>query len=184
VTYLFVAIAIITALIIWGFNIIVRAKNIVRTAWSDIDVQLKRRSDLIPNLVESTKGYAGFERETLESVVRARSAIESSSLSPSERASKEGQLAERVATIVAVAEKYPELKASTQFMKLQEELSRTESDIANARRYYNAATRDLNTLLDSFPIGLLGKLLGFRKEEFFSIDNSEERDAPSARLDQ
>jgi len=182
VIYLLIAFAIVTALVVWGFNVIVRAKNIVRSAWSDIDVQLKRRSDLIPNLVETTKGYAGFEQETLESVVRARSAIASTSLSPGERAARESQLAERVATIVAVAEQYPELKASAQFMKVQQELSETESNIANARRYYNAATRDLNTLLDSFPIGLLGKLLGFKKEEFFTIDNSEEREPPSARL--
>ncbi len=170
------------ALLIWAYNALARMRNVVRNAWSDIDVQLKRRADLIPNIVETTKGYSGFERDTLEAVVRARTEAESGSHSPSERARKEDQLGQRVTQIIAVAEKYPELKASAQFLRLQEELAITENNIASARRYYNAATRDLNTMLDSFPLGWIGALFRFRKEEFFSVDTPDERESPSAKM--
>lgn len=169
--------------LIWSFNSLARMRNVVRNAWSDIDVHLKRRADLIPNLVETTKGYSGFERETLESVMKARNEIASHAYSPAQRAAKEQQIAERVTQIVAVAENYPELKASAQYIRLQQELSDTETNIANARRYYNASVRDLNTMLDSFPLGVVGSLFGFKKAEFFSVESPDQRDAPSAKMD-
>lgn len=181
--WIIIVAAALTALLVWGFNSLARMRNVVRNAWSDIDVQLNRRADLIPNLVETTKGYSGFERETLESVMRARNEIISHDHTPAQRADKEQQLIERVTQIVAVAENYPELKASAQYMRLQQELSETETNIANARRYYNAAVRDMNTMLDSFPLGMIGFAFGFRKSEFFSVDSPEERDAPSAKMD-
>jgi LemA protein len=174
---------VVLAVVVVGYNGLARMRNIVRNAWSDIDVQLRRRADLVPNLVETTKGYSGFERETLESVTRARTEAESGALSPSKRAEKEDALASRILTVLAVVEDYPELKASAQFLRLQEELSETETKIASARQYYNAAVRDYNTMIESFPSSLIAGLFVFRKSEFFSVDSEAERIAPSARMD-
>lgn len=164
------------------YNSLARMRNTVRTAWSDIDVYLKRRADLIPALVETTKGYSGFERDTLEAVTRMRSGAADSSLPPGERAKAVEDLESRLISILAVAEQYPELKASANFLKLQQELTDTESLLANARRYYNAAVRDYNTLIHSFPSGLVAAIGGFRPAEFFSIEDDAERHTPQIGL--
>ncbi|HWP30140.1 MAG TPA: LemA family protein [Fimbriimonadales bacterium] len=165
---------------IWGYNSLARIRNIVRNAWADIDVQLKRRADLIPALVETTKGYSGYEREVLERVTEIRSRAERGELGPLERAKQEEELGQRVHSLLAVVENYPELKASAQYMRLQQELSYTENKIADARRYYNAAVRDHNIMLQSFPLGLLAKLFGYKPQEYFETE-SDEREAPIAK---
>jgi LemA protein len=164
------------------YNRLANLRNIVRAAWSDVDVQLKRRAELIPNLVETAKGYSGFEQQTLESVTRARTAATVSDMTPKQRASAEAELGERLQRMLAVVENYPELKASAQFLRLQEELSATETNIANARRYYNAAVRDYNTLIESFPSAIVATMFGYRKAEFFELDSPDEAVAPKANM--
>ena len=180
--YILLAAAVLLVFLVWGFNSFARMRNVVRNAWADIDVQLKRRSDLVPNLVETTKGYSGFERTVLEEVTAARTKAADSALAPPARASADAALAGRIAQITAVAESYPELKASAQYIRLQDELSHTENQLASARQYYNAAVRDLNTMLETFPLGVLGRSFGFTKAEFFSVDDAHEREAPSAEM--
>jgi len=160
--------------IVFFYNRLTRMRNVVRTAWSDVDVQLKRRADLIPNLVETAKGYAGYEQETLETVVAARNRIADAELTPAQRAREEAELTTRLSGLLAVVEQYPELKASAQFLRLQNELSQTETDIANARRYYNAAVRDYNTMIEMFPSNLFASLFGFAKQEYFELDAPDE----------
>ncbi|MEW5883688.1 MAG: LemA family protein [Armatimonadota bacterium] len=166
------------------YNRLANMRNIVRAAWSDVDVQLKRRAELIPNLVETAKGYSGFEQQTLESVTLARAGVSANDMSPQERASAEAELGARLQRMLAVVENYPELKASAQFLRLQEELSATETNIANARRYYNAAVRDYNTLVESFPSALVAAIFAYRKAEFFELDSPDEAVAPNARMSQ
>ncbi|MCH8274382.1 MAG: LemA family protein [Armatimonadetes bacterium] len=180
---LLLAVALFLMLLAYAYNALARMRNVVRGAWSDIDVQLKRRADLVPNLVETAKGYAGFEQTVLQEVVRARSGASAGQMGPARRAAAEEELAARIERVIAVVEAYPELKSSAHFMRLQEELSETEDSIANARRYYNAAVRDFGTMLDSFPLGLVGLAFRFRKAEFFSVTDPVERRAPSARMD-
>lgn len=165
---------------IWGYNSLAKIRNVVRNAWADIDVQLKRRADLIPTLVETTKGYSGYEREVLERVSEIRSRTERGELGPSERAKKEEELGQRVHSLLAIVENYPELKASAQYIRLQQELGITENQIADARRYYNAAVRDHNIMIQSFPLGLLAKLFGYKPQEFFEAE-PDERESPTAR---
>ncbi|GIV01194.1 MAG: membrane protein [Fimbriimonadales bacterium] len=174
---------VVLGLVVYFYNSLAKMRNVVRSAWSDVDVQLKRRADLIPNLVETAKGYAGYEQETLESVVAARNRVASGDLSPAERAREETQLASRLSGLLAVVEQYPELKASAQFLRLQEELSQTENNIANARRYYNAAVRDYNTMIESFPTNLFAAVFGFGKQEYFELDSPEEGRPVKADLD-
>lgn len=176
-----IAAALVIGLVVL-YNRLANLRNVVRAAWSDVDVQLKRRAELIPNLVETAKGYSGFEQQTLESVTRARTAASAGEMTPKQRASAEAELGERLQRMLAVVENYPELKASAQFLRLQEELSATETNIANARRYYNAAVRDYNTLVESFPSAILANLFGYRKAEFFELDSPAEADAPSASI--
>lgn len=179
-------IIVVAAALVIGFvvlyNRLANLRNIVRAAWSDVDVQLKRRAELIPNLVETAKGYSGFEQQTLESVTRARAAVSANDMSPQERASAEAELGTRLQRLLAVVENYPELKASAQFLRLQEELSAMETNIANARRYYNAAVRDYNTLVESFPSALVAAVFAYRKAEFFELDSPDEAAAPSATM--
>ncbi|MER3413009.1 MAG: hypothetical protein C4341_01995 [Armatimonadota bacterium] len=176
------AATVVIALVV-SYNRLANMRNVVRAAWSDVDVQLKRRAELISNLVETTKGYSGFEQQTLALVTRARSTVAGSDMSPQERAGAEAKLAARLQQMLAVVENYPELKASAQFLRLQEELSATETNIANARRYYNAAVRDYNTLVESFPSGLMASIFAFRKAEFFELDSAGEAVTPSAMMD-
>jgi LemA protein len=164
------------------FNKLVRKRNQVADAWAGIDVQLTRRATLVPNLVEVVKGYRDFERNTLESVVEARSnAINAKSAGPAERGQAEQGVGGALKTIFAVAEAYPDLQANKSFLSLQGELSTLEEDIAFARRYYNAQVRDFNTRQQTFPTVLLAKPFGFHTSEYFQAED-DQREAPRAQL--
>lgn len=181
-----VALTILAVLIgvgfVLGYNALARMRALVKNAWADIDVMLKRRAELVPNLVETAKGYSGFERSVLEEVAAARSRAVNPSLGAGERAKAESELSNRILQINAIAENYPELKSSSHFMQLQEELSTTENKIANARQYYNAAVRDYNTMISTFPLALISGMLGYKQAEHFTIDEQSDREAPSARI--
>ncbi len=161
------------------YNRLVTLKNRAREAWSDIDVQLKRRYDLIPNLVEVVKGYAAHEKEVFEKVTEARARAISAEKSgrPKEIAEAENFLASTLKSLFAVAEAYPDLKASVNFLELQRELRDTEDKIQAARRFYNGNVRDLNILIESFPSNIIASIFGFKKMEFFEIGAGEEREA-------
>ena len=160
------------------YNRLVRLRNTAESAWSDVDVQLKRRYELIPNLVETVKGFAAHEKSTFEEVTRARNAaIQAQGVGA--QAEAERGLAGALKNLFAVAEAYPELKANQNFLSLQGELSSLEDAIQNARRYYNAVVRDLNTGCDTFPSNLVAGVFGIEKREYFELDSVEERTAPS-----
>lgn len=180
---LIVALLVIVWVIV-AYNRLVTFKNRVREAWSDIEVQLKRRYDLIPNLVEVTRGYAQHERETFEKVTEARtraiSAQETGNLK--KIAEAENLLTSTLKSLFALAEAYPDLKASTNFLELQRELTDTEDKIMAARRFYNGNVRDLNIIIESFPTSIVAKVFGFKKEEFFEIEHTIEREAPTVKF--
>jgi len=146
-------------------------------AWSDIDVQLKRRTDLVPNLVETVKGYAAHEKTTLDQVVRARGAA-MSAMTPEARAQAENQLTAALRQLFALAESYPDLKANESFQSLQSSLAEIEEAVQNSRRYYNAVVRDLNTAIESVPSNLIASLGRFAKREYFELDRPEDRQVP------
>ena len=152
------------------YNGLVRLRNRIEAAWAQIDVQLRRRYDLIPNLVETVKGYATHERETLDSVTRARSVAESAS-GPADQAKAENMLTQSLRSLFAVSEAYPDLKANANFLSLQEELSANEGRIAYARQYYNDAVQRYNTKIQSFPAVLLAGALRFAEREYFEADD-------------
>jgi len=157
----------------------------VRTdnAWSDIDVQLKRRHDLIPNVVNTVKGYADHERETLESVTQARTqAMQVANAGPAERAQAEGALSQALGRLFAVSESYPQLRAVESFQQLQKTLSEIEDAVQNARRYYNAVVRDLNTKVQQFPSSIIANAGGFRAREFFELEDEGERAVPDVNF--
>lgn len=160
--------------IILIYNRFIKLRNTVRSSWSDIDVQLKKRYDLVPNLVETVKGYASHERSVLEKVTEARS-MAMKATSPSEKAKAEGLLGETLKSLFAVAEAYPDLKANANFMQLQSQLKELEDNIEYARRYYNAVVRDYNILIESFPSNLIASSFGFTREEFFELESEVER---------
>ncbi len=162
------------------FNGLIRLRNTSDNAWSDVDVHLKKRHDLVPNLVETVKGYARHEQETLERVVRARNQAMGAA-STAAKANAETALTESLRGLFALAESYPDLKANEGFLRLQQDLSQIEDDIANARRYYNAVVRDFNTKQEVFPSNLLAGVLGFETRSFFQAEASE-REAASVRL--
>ncbi|HUF14030.1 MAG TPA: LemA family protein [Longimicrobiales bacterium] len=156
------------------YNALVRLRVLANNAWSDIDVQLKRRYDLIPNLVETVKGYAGHERDTLESVTRARQqAVELRGGTPEQRAQAENMLTQTLRSLFAVSEAYPELRANENFRDLQQTLNSLEDAIQNARRYYNAVVRDYNTKIDVFPSNIVANAFSFRHREFFEVTEPE-----------
>ena len=159
------------------YNSLVRLKVQCDNAWADIDVQLKRRYDLIPNLVETVKGYAGHEKSTLEGVVAARNAAMSSQ-GPAAKAETEGMLTQALRQVFALAEAYPQLRAVESFNQLQASLSQIEDTIQNARRYYNAVVRDLNTKIQEFPSNIIAGMFNFKPREFFEIAAPAEREAP------
>lgn len=167
----------VIAILLWVaivFNSLVAKRNRVKNAWSDIDVQLKRRYDLVPNIVETVKGYRGHEVSALEQVTKARSgAVESQAAAPAGRGPVENQLTRAVRHLFAVVENYPELRASENFRKLHDELVALEEDIQSARRYYNASVRELNNGVEVFPANLIAGVFGFRSAEFFDIDDDE-----------
>jgi LemA protein len=167
--------------VVLTYNALARLRLLAANAWSDIDVQLKRRHDLIPTLVAAVKGHAGYEKGTLEAVVEARNrAVRAGG--PASAGEAEGTLAASVQRIFALAEAYPDLKAAESFLSLQRNLSDIEDHIQNARRYYNAVVRDLNTKIAQFPANLVAGPLGFRPREFFGLSDASEEAAPSVDL--
>ncbi len=159
------------------YNSLVRLRVQCDGAWADIDVQLKRRHDLIPNVVETVKGYAGHERQTLETVVNARSRAMGAQ-GPAAKAEAEGMLTQALKSLFALAEAYPALRAVESFTQLQATLSQIEEAIQNARRYYNAVVRDLNTRIQQFPSNLVASLFSFKLREFFELTAPAEREVP------
>jgi LemA protein len=173
-----VILAVVIGIVISMYNSLVQLRVRSDSAWSDIDVQLKRRHDLIPNLVETVKGYAAHEKSTFEDVAKFRS-MAMQATGPAERAQAEGQLTMALKSLFAVAENYPQLRASEQFMSLQASLQEIENAIQNARRYYNAVVRDLNTRIQSFPTNIIAGMFNFQQKQFFELDTPAER-APVA----
>jgi LemA protein len=165
-----------TVLILAGmYNSLVKLRVGADSAWSDIDVQLKRRHDLIPNLVETVKGYAAHEKDTFENIAKFRS-MAMQATGPADKAVAEGQLTGALKSLFAVAENYPQLQASTQFTALQASLNEVEDNIQNARRYYNAVVRDFNTKVQSFPTNILAGMFGFSVRQFFQVDDAADRE--------
>jgi LemA protein len=180
---LIIIIAIIVLPIIWvivTYNNLVKLKLLCLNAWSQIDTELKRRYDLIPNLVEVVKGYAVYERSVLQSVTEARAKAVASTGSPTSQAVDENNLITSMRNLFGVVEKYPDLKASEQFLKLQSQLVDTEDRIQASRRFYNGNVRDLNTLIQSFPSNIIAGLFRFTPGEFFEIEDAFQRLAPKA----
>lgn len=171
---LFIVAAVIIGWLILAYNRFIRLRKRTDEAWSDIDVQLKRRHDLIPNLVETVKGYATHEREAFENVTKAR-ATAISATGAAQKAQAENMLSGALKSLFAVAEAYPQLRASENFSRLQEELSDTENKIQAARRFYNGNVRDLNTALEVFPSNIVAKAFGFKSAEFFEIEGEERK---------
>jgi len=163
------------------YNGLVQLRNAVKNAWSQIDVQLKRRYDLIPNLVETVKGYAGHEKETLERVIQARQAGIAASTVKDQQAA-ENMITGALRQLFALAEAYPNLKANENFLKLQEELASTENRIGFARQYYNDAVQTFNTRQEVFPANLVASMLGFQPAEFFEIEAPGQREAPKVKF--
>lgn len=163
------------------YNKLVKLKNLVAEAWSGIDVQLKKRYDLIPNLVETVKGYAAHEKETLENVTRARNAAQQATTVEGQQAA-ENKLSGALMNLIAVAERYPELKANTNFLELQNMLSVVEGDIEKSRRYYNGNVREQNTLIESFPSNIIANMFGFVKSVFFELEDKSQKNAPSVKF--
>ena len=169
-----ILLAVVVLVLLWlvfTYNGFVRLRNRIANAWAQIDVQLRRRYDLIPNLVETVKGYAKHERETFEAVTRARAAaIDASGVR--DQAQAENMITSALKSLFAVAEAYPELKANANFLSLQEELSATEGRIAYARQFYNDAVLQMNTKVQSFPSNLVANAFGFREHEYFEADDT------------
>lgn len=178
---LLVIVALIVIVLIWGvatYNGFVRLRNLVQEAWRQIDVELTRRHDLIPNLVETVKGYAAHERGVFDDVSRARAAASGGGQSPAQQAASENVLTQALGRLFAVAEAYPVLRASENFQQLQAELTNTEDRIAAGRRFYNANVRTLNTKVESFPSNLVAGAFGFVRAEYFETEDPAVRAAP------
>ena len=175
-----IAVIVVLALILVGiYNGMVRARNRVDEAWSGIDVQLKRRHDLIPNLVETVKGYAAHEKEVFEAVTQARAAAMGGAGRPAQSAQAESMLAGALGRLFAVAEAYPELRATENFQQLQAELTNTEDQISGARRIYNGNVQDYNTRIQTFPGAVFAGPFGFTKREFFELEAEADREVPN-----
>ena len=175
-----IVLGILVLLVIIGvsmYNSLVRLKVTCDDAWADIDVQLKRRYDLIPNLVETVKGYAAHEKGTLDAVISARSSAMNAT-GPADKAVAENMLSGALKSLFALSEAYPQLRAIESFTSLQNSLSQIEDTVQNARRYYNAVVRDLNTKILQFPTNIIAGMLGFKQREFFEISSAAEREAP------
>jgi LemA protein len=174
-----IAIAVIIlvgGLLVFYYNKLVTLRNLTESSWSDIDVQLKKRWDLIPNLVETVKGYASHEKDTLENVIKARSAAMSAGSTSGgvqAQAQAENMLTGALKSLFALSESYPDLKANTNFLELQQSISGVENDIQLARRYYNAVVRDFNTLCETFPALIAAKMFGFSRKQYFELDEAQ-----------
>jgi LemA protein len=167
-----VIVVVIAFVVIAMYNSLVQLKVRCDSAWADIDVQLKRRHDLIPNLVETVKGYAAHEKGTFENIAKYRSQAMQAT-TPADKAAAENQLSGALKSLFAVAENYPQLRASEEFTQLQGSLSQTEDAIQNSRRYYNAVVRDLNTKIQSFPTNILANMAGFQQRQFFEAETTD-----------
>ncbi len=176
---------IVLVVVIWvvgTYNVLVRLRQHCRESWSGIDTELRRRYDLVPNLVETVKGYAAHERQTLQAVIDARSRAVASTGSPQSQAADENAFVGALRQLFAVSEGYPELKASQNFLQLQKELANTEDRIQAARRFYNANVRDINTRVEVFPSNLIAGMFHFTPEEFFEIEDAGVRLPPDVNL--
>ncbi len=175
-----VVIGLIVVFVVGLYNRLVTLRQRVREAWADIDVQLKRRWDLIPNLIETVKGYAAHERQTFEAVTQARSAAMSAAQtgSPEQRAQAENALGAALLNLRAIAEAYPQLQAVQEFKDLSENLTATEDKIAFARRFYNGNVRDYNTAIQTVPTNILAGMFGFTPEQYFELADAKEREVP------
>lgn len=163
------------------YNKLVSLKTLVEEAWSAINVALKKRHDLVPNLVETVKGYAQHESETLEKVIQARNqAIQANDVQRQEQA--ENTLARALGGVFALAERYPDLKANTNFLSLQEQLTQIENDIEKTRNYYNGTVREKNILIDRFPSNIVANIFKFTKSQFFELDNPAEKEVPQVKF--
>ncbi|MEE9207709.1 MAG: LemA family protein [Gemmatimonadota bacterium] len=180
---LFLIIILVIAVVgIAMYNGLVKLRVRAENAWADIDVQLKRRYDLIPNLIETVKGYAAHEKDTLEAVINARNSAISAE-GPEAQAQAEGMLTSALRQVFALAEAYPQLRAVESFTQLQESLEEIERAVQNARRYYNAVVRDLNTKIEVFPSNLIANAFKFETEEFFELTDEAQREAPKVSFD-
>jgi len=176
-----IVVLVVLAWLVGTFNSLIKFKNRTKEAWSDIDVQLKRRHNLIPNLVEAVKGYAAHEKQVFERVTEARTRALAAK-TPVEAGKAEVGLAGALKTLFAVAENYPALRASENFQKLQTDLTDTEDKIQAARRFYNGNVRDFNIKQEVFPASIVAKLFGFKKAEFFEIEEAAERKTPEVKF--
>nr|CAD6422976.1 LemA family protein [Rhizobium sp. Q54] len=182
--YILLAIAVLIGLyLVYLYNSLVKSRQMAEEAWSGIDVQLKRRADLIPNLIETVKGYAAHEKSTFEEVVELRNRARSVPAGDvAGRAQAEGLLSQALGKLFALAEAYPDLKANQNFLELQNSLETIESEIQMSRRYYNGAARDLNVKVESVPSNIIANQFGFSKREYFEIDDPADRAVPAVKF--
>ena len=184
-TPLLIIIGLVLLIAIWviaTYNILIRLRQQCRESWSGIDTELRRRYDLIPNLVAAVKGYAAHEREVLQAVTEARALAQASTGSPQAQAQAENVLVDGLKQLFAVSENYPNLRASENFLQLQNELANTEDRIQAARRFYNANVRDINTRIEVFPSNTIAGMFGFQKEEFFEVEGAGILAAPGVNV--
>jgi LemA protein len=181
---LIIILVIVAAVVIYGivsYNGLIRGRNQIENAWSQIDVQLKRRIDLIPNLVETVKAYAAHEKDTLDAVIKARNAAMSAAPTPGSQAQADAQITGALRQLFALSEAYPDLKANENFLALQEELSSTEGRVAYARQFYNDSVLNYNNKLEAFPTVFFAKMLKFERREYFEADEAA-RDVPKIQF--
>ena len=176
------AVILVLIIAIFMYNRLIRSRNILNEAWSGIDVQLKRRHDLIPNIIETVKGYVRHEQKVLEEITNLRSRL-AGPATVQEKGQVENSFSQALKSIFALAEAYPDLKANQNFIELQHTLAGAEEQIQLARRYYNGAARDYNTMVESFPGNIMARMFGFSKAEFFEIELATEREVPGVKFD-
>jgi LemA protein len=180
-----IIVAVVVGVALWAtaqYNGLVRLRNLVQESWKQIDVELQRRHDLIPNLVETVKGYAKHESGTFEAVTEARAAAAAPGSTVAQQAAQENVLTQALGRLFAVAEAYPDLKANISFQQLQQELTNTEDRIAAGRRFYNANVRELNTKIEIFPTNMIAGMFGFTKAEYFEVDDQAVRTTPEVKF--
>jgi len=180
--YAILVIVLVLIIGIFMYNRLIRSRNLLNEAWSGIDVQLKRRHDLIPNIIETVKGYVKHERKVLEEITSLRSRL-AGPATVQEKGQLENSFSQALKSIFALAEAYPDLKANQNFIELQHTLADAEEQIQLARRYYNGAARDYNTMVESFPGNMMARIFGFTKAEFFEIELATEREVPGVKFD-
>jgi LemA protein len=180
--YGIIAVVLVLIFAIFMYNRLIRSRNILNEAWSGIDVQLKRRHDLIPNIIETVKGYVKHERKVLEEITNLRSRL-AGPATVQEKGQLESSFSQALKSIFALAEAYPDLKANQNFIELQRALTDAEEQIQLARRYYNGASRDYNIMVESFPGNIMARMFGFSKAEFFEIELATEREVPGVTFD-